>query len=745
MADNGRRILGTYSAACETIRGVIPRTTAPKPGDIIFFSGTRHSGANHIGIIYKVTSSTVYTVEGNTSGASGVVDNGGGVAAKSYSKANSRILSYGRPNYSQYNADPQVVMEIAAGEIGYVEKRSNSNLNSKTANAGSANYTKYGAWIGANGDYWCASFVSWCFHAAYDDSAGNIGSAGSVIGLTNDYTDSGSSDDLEINIGQTQGNSNLVTYVNRLSGGKHKVRENRIARITIHIARRIGDIHDLSEMLNSSDKSYNYGIDNDGVIGLFVDETEWTSSSNNKANDKTSVNIICMNTKLAPNYEISNDCMKSLRKLCEDICRRNFIFKLEYTGHPDLDTLTLHKDFNPLSECPGPYLEKQIPSLTKKVTDKIGAEIKPNQVIVKARLATSETEALKAQSTIAIKSIKPYVIAPSPSATNVDYAALKELGVVGAMLDAGARYDKNHNIIRYRNENIYVQTLEAQNAGLFHSYIYTTRARTAKEVREEAYWFYFVLSKYPPKLGIWLRCDFDVKSELAQKLVEEWYYFFVDWGLKSKCGLRATKKQAEKIGWPKQCEYLPLWLEGELPENVCPDEEILTPSFFKMDDLTNKGFNISTTSIESLPGIIDYDNYPVSSPELSEDGGVSIPSNWNGTKLTKSLGTVQGPSGKETYYDLDMYGVVQIMKRDLKLDANYWEREDGCKMYGSYIMVAADLSTRPRGSTIATSLGMAMVCDTGLFAHSNPTQLDIATNWTKGPHYWEKKEGRTIQ
>lgn len=555
----------------------------------------------------------------------------------------------------------------------------------------------------------------------------------------------GSSDDLEINVGQTEGNSNLVTYVNRLSCGKHNVRESRITRITVHISRKIGDIHDLSEMLNSSDKAYNYGIDNDGVIGLFVDETEWTVSSNSKANDKLAVNIICMNEKLAPNYEISNDCMKSLRKLCEDICRRNFIFKLEYTGHSDVDTLTMHKDFNPLSECPGPYLEKKLISLAKKVTEKIGAEIKPNQVIMKARLATSETEALKAQSTISIKSIKPYVIAPSPSILNVDYASLKDLGVVGAMLDAGARYDKNHSLIRYRSEKIYRQTAEVQGAGLFHSYIYTTRARTTKEVREEAYWFYYVVSKYPPKLGVWLRCEFDVSNDKAEKLVQDWYYFFVDWGLKSKCGLRCTKKQAEKIGWPKQCEYMPLWLEGELPENVCPDDEILTPSFFKMNDLTNQGYNINTATIESLPDIVDYNNYTVSTPELTDDGGVSIPSNWNGIKLTRTLGTIQGPSGKETYYDLDMYGVVQIMKRDLKLNANYWEREDGCKMYGSYIMVAADLSLRPRGTIIATSLGMAMVCDTGTFALSNNTQLDIATNWTKGAHYWEKKEGRTIQ
>ena len=35
------------------------------------------------------------------------------------------------------------VILIAKNEIGYLEKKSNSQLDSKTANAGSSNYTKY--------------------------------------------------------------------------------------------------------------------------------------------------------------------------------------------------------------------------------------------------------------------------------------------------------------------------------------------------------------------------------------------------------------------------------------------------------------------------------------------------------------------------------------------------------------------------------------------------------------------------
>lgn len=106
-------------------------------------------------------------------------------------------------------------------------------------------------------------------------------------------------------------------------------------------------------------------------------------------------------------------------------------------------------------------------------------------------------------------------------------------------------------------------------------------------------------------------------------------------------------------------------------------------------------------------------------------------STWDGPVLTKSKGVVEGPSGKETYYNLNMNGVIKIMRNAgfSEEEYPYWVREDGVKMLGNYVMVAANLSLRPRGSIIQSSLGDAIVCDTGSFAHSNQTQLDIAVTW----------------
>ena len=75
--------------------------TSPKAGDQIFFYNSRKNDIAHTGLVYKVDANYVYTVEGNTSSASGVVANGGAVEKKKYTRGYSRIAGYGRPKYDK--------------------------------------------------------------------------------------------------------------------------------------------------------------------------------------------------------------------------------------------------------------------------------------------------------------------------------------------------------------------------------------------------------------------------------------------------------------------------------------------------------------------------------------------------------------------------------------------------------------------------------------------------------------------
>lgn len=74
----------------------------PKYGDLVFFKSS--SSPSHIGICLYVKDGVLYTVEGNTSDASGLETNGGGVYFKSYSLASSYLYGYGRLPYVSNSA-----------------------------------------------------------------------------------------------------------------------------------------------------------------------------------------------------------------------------------------------------------------------------------------------------------------------------------------------------------------------------------------------------------------------------------------------------------------------------------------------------------------------------------------------------------------------------------------------------------------------------------------------------------------
>lgn len=100
--------------------------SSPKVGDQIFFKNSQR--ICHTGLVYKVTDTRVYTIEGNTSGASGVIANGGGVCKKSYALSYSQIAGYGRPKYDKAESIStitpvkksinEVAKEVIAGKYG---------------------------------------------------------------------------------------------------------------------------------------------------------------------------------------------------------------------------------------------------------------------------------------------------------------------------------------------------------------------------------------------------------------------------------------------------------------------------------------------------------------------------------------------------------------------------------------------------------------------------------------------------
>lgn len=83
---------------CPDLGNKFTRYANPKKGDIVIFY--RNGTFAHTGIVTKVSGDRFWTIEGNTSGASGIVANGGGVCEKAYYNSQLPGTKFCRPDYS---------------------------------------------------------------------------------------------------------------------------------------------------------------------------------------------------------------------------------------------------------------------------------------------------------------------------------------------------------------------------------------------------------------------------------------------------------------------------------------------------------------------------------------------------------------------------------------------------------------------------------------------------------------------
>lgn len=91
---------------CPTMADLFTLNANPKVGDIVIF---KHNGVfTHTGIVIKVSGDQFWTVEGNTSGGSTIIANGGGVCKKTYFNSNLPGTKFITPDYSK-------VQEIKSG------------------------------------------------------------------------------------------------------------------------------------------------------------------------------------------------------------------------------------------------------------------------------------------------------------------------------------------------------------------------------------------------------------------------------------------------------------------------------------------------------------------------------------------------------------------------------------------------------------------------------------------------------
>ena len=179
-------------------------------------------------------------------------------------------------------------------------------------------------------------------------------------------------------------------------------------------------------------------------------------------------------------------------------------------------------------------------------------------------------------------------------------------------------------------------------------------------------------------------------------------------------------------------------------------------------DLKNKFSNNSGTNFDS--SVLDSEK-PIVNLSIDEFTGdaksvaISAASAWQGTRLTAPMGfNGNGPSGSETWYDLNMSRVVENMEKQYGFtDIEYSIRDDGVKLlsgktpegeeFKNLVIVAADVyseaanpnGTFTRGQIVPTSLGMGIVADfcgrsQNVRKHKGEVHFDIATAWHTGKY-----------
>lgn len=402
-------------------------------------------------------------------------------------------------------------------------------------------------------------------------------------------------------------NSLLATYIDK-STNNYNSRKYKITRITIHHAAGVMSLSDFSSLLRSTsrDVSWNYAISSDGKIGLYVDESNRAWTSSNGENDHRAITIEVSNNSGAPNWTVSDASYSALLDLCEDICRRNGIQGLSYTGKLSGSNLTRH-DWFASTECPGPYLGPKFPDIAKEVNRRLGVEstiVYPDEddytyVDSSSSGTVSTIIEIDPVTLIAVDKIDPYIITLDRNSDDVDCEKLIEFGVVGAIIEAGRLYSVSHQEVYYKNPKLddQIKSLLEHNipVGLYTSVCARSLAEAKKEIDALVIW----VQTYPPPLGVWLHLKLAEKTPNNDEIIEEYYNRLHDIGLKNKVGIYATRTQLSYISWEDNfCDKFALWLIDHLTEFDELDE-LLQPSLFYLDPDAERPTAVSpSTSIQ---------------------------------------------------------------------------------------------------------------------------------------------------
>ncbi len=167
-------------------------------------------------------------------------------------------------------------------------------------------------------------------------------------------------------------NSPLAKIV-AISPNRTSPRNQPITKITVHHMAGVLSAQDFCNIVArpSREMSANYGIGYDGTIALTCPEGDRSWCSSSPRNDHRAITIEVSNSASGGDWPIGAAAYNALIDLCVDICKRNNIPKLVFTGDEN-GSLTFHYMFA-ATACPGPWMKAHAQDLCNRVNARLGS------------------------------------------------------------------------------------------------------------------------------------------------------------------------------------------------------------------------------------------------------------------------------------------------------------------------------------------------------------------------------------
>lgn len=156
-------------------------------------------------------------------------------------------------------------------------------------------------------------------------------------------------------------NSPLVSFT-KISPNRYVGRKHVIDTITPHVVVGHLSLPTIGNIFanKKAQSSCNYAIDDNGDVGLIVEEKDGSWCTSSKSNDMRAITIEIACDQKHP-YAITDAALRGLIDLSADVCKRNGIPKLLWKadksliGNVDKQNISVHRWFANKA-CPGEYV-----------------------------------------------------------------------------------------------------------------------------------------------------------------------------------------------------------------------------------------------------------------------------------------------------------------------------------------------------------------------------------------------------